>query len=753
MKLINKLVILAASTAMIGGAITFAASFNNDAKAASAEEATVELDFTKISSRADSDNGYTAGGVKCSTWNLYTANAGTASGTMKLPATVKNLKTNTMFNDADVYIQMYSANQRFVLSFPGESTWGAANDFVLIHIKKGTSFGGNTVLAEDMLIYGRLHSHTSGAISLDLWACDYANSYALVSNELVKRNSYDRIDTEVTKFVSITSNDAEGYFKFNTSINDANLLTTYWNFNGGNTKTINTNALSHIKVKYSYSDEYLPIAYYLRPDGSTYINEGSTYRLALATPYEANSKFRYIKFEQGLELLSYEYCSAATAADPFKVYVNTQTVEFAQNEDVKNNTNYAKTDPSNPTQCDYTEAKYAIPGDWNDASLHQTTRNGKQCTEFIVSNSTNGKFKESGTANLNEALGAGALVTLNGVPFGDLNTAYMGYNHGDKYIFFYVPNEYLNTTYNGGLATIEVKPGTRFEGHYLNGFTLVYNPQTKISQIVGAYNQTHKAASVSYAADEEGEIGDNGAGRFVRIRASLNYDDADVIEALGAKATYHRYFLKNLDTGEVTYQVQDNGIKNKTNRFIIDNVFTKGQKSNVGRYAVIIPAGTPLINGSYNAYYKNSVIFYLTVGVNTYKTSETMMGERAQYALTVKEFVNDYLHMNWGNASTNEGKCLGADGYYALAKRYLVETLGAEFIAEFQNNEEFAAAKARYESWATLNGDTTPYVKNAQFSSNRAVVNNSTNDTIIIAVTALSMLGILGFYVFKRKRA
>lgn len=752
MKLINKLVILAASTAMVGGAITFAASFNNDAKVASAEEAPVELDFTKISSRAASDNGYTAGGVKCSTWNLYTTNTGSASGTMKLPATVKNLTTNTMFNDADVYIQMYGANQRFVLSFPGETTWGTANDFVLIHIKKGTSFGGNTVLAEDMLLYGRLHIHSSGAISLDLWACDYVNSYALVNNELVKRNSYNRIDTEVTKFVSITSNDAEGYIKFNTSVNDANLLTTHWNFNNGNTKTINTNALSHIKVKYSYSDEYLPIAYYLRPDGSTYINEGSTYRLALATPYEANSKFRYIKFEQGLELSSYEYCSAATAADPFKVYVNTQTVEFAQNEDVKNNNIYAKTDPSDPTQCDYTEAKYAIPGDWNDASLHQTTRNGKACTEFIVGN-TNGKFKESGTSNVNEALGAGDLVTLNGIPFGDLNTAYMGYNHGDKYIFFYVSNEYLNTTYNGGLATIEVRPGTRFQGHYIAGFTLVYNPSTGISQVVGAYNQSHKAALVENGQDNEASIGDNGVGQFVRLTAYLDYKEQEVIDALGAKSVYHKYFLKNLDTGEVTYQVEANGIKHKNNRFIIDNVFTKGQKSNVGRYAVIIPAGTPLVSGDYKAYYKNTVIIYLTVGVNTYKASSTMMGERAQYALTVKEFVNDYLHMNWGNASTNEGKCLGADGYYALAKRYLVETLGAEFITEFQNNEEFAAAKARYESWATLNGDTTPYVKNAQFSSNRAVVNNSTNDTIIIAVTALSMLGILGFYVFKKKRA
>lgn len=134
--------------------------------------------------------------------------------------------------------------------------------------------------------------------------------------------------------------------------------------------------------------------------------------------------------------------------------------------------------------------------------------------------------------------------------------------------------------------------------------------------------------------------------------------------------------------------------------------------------------------------YIGSITF--TVGTNLVTTTSV-----------VQDWVDSYLYMT--SYISNLGYCSDSThSYYAVAKSALI-ALGSTYISEFQNNSTFDSAQARYEAWASANGDSTPYAASSSSSTilNEFVTNNSLY-LVMLAITCFT-IGV-GAYFFAKKK-
>lgn len=115
----------------------------------------------------------------------------------------------------------------------------------------------------------------------------------------------------------------------------------------------------------------------------------------------------------------------------------------------------------------------------------------------------------------------------------------------------------------------------------------------------------------------------------------------------------------------------------------------------------------------------------------------------------VQEFVDTYMHLDDYNA--NEGKCLGADGYYVKARTALI-ALGEDCIKLFQEDAQFDAAQTRYEAWARFNGDDSPYAGTFTASAAARIGNESKTDYWIVGGISLAAIGLAAGLFFLRKK-
>ena len=124
-------------------------------------------------------------------------------------------------------------------------------------------------------------------------------------------------------------------------------------------------------------------------------------------------------------------------------------------------------------------------------------------------------------------------------------------------------------------------------------------------------------------------------------------------------------------------------------------------------------------------------------------------------AEVVAKFVEDYMHMDDYDSSLSgvgTNACLGADGYYVKARTALL-SLTAEQIELFQTDEQFASAKARYEAWAKINGDASPY-EGTFVPSAAARVNNDDNAEywIVAGISVAAIAGAAALFFLRTKK-
>lgn len=120
----------------------------------------------------------------------------------------------------------------------------------------------------------------------------------------------------------------------------------------------------------------------------------------------------------------------------------------------------------------------------------------------------------------------------------------------------------------------------------------------------------------------------------------------------------------------------------------------------------------------------------------------------------VQDFVRDYMHMNDYDPSLDNsqgtGACNGASGYYMTAKGALTGLTETQ-ISLFQNDSEFANAKARYLAWAVAYGDTTPFATTVGAARMLNGIDNSAA-LIIVVITAFVGVTFIGGYFLLRKK-
>ena len=118
-------------------------------------------------------------------------------------------------------------------------------------------------------------------------------------------------------------------------------------------------------------------------------------------------------------------------------------------------------------------------------------------------------------------------------------------------------------------------------------------------------------------------------------------------------------------------------------------------------------------------------------------------------AEVVAKFVKDYMHLD--DYNTNEGKCLGTDGYYVKARTALL-ALTPEQIELFKTDVQFAAAKERYEAWAKFNGDDSPYAGTFTASAAARINNETKAEYWIVGGISLAVIGLAAAMFFLRKK-
>lgn len=130
----------------------------------------------------------------------------------------------------------------------------------------------------------------------------------------------------------------------------------------------------------------------------------------------------------------------------------------------------------------------------------------------------------------------------------------------------------------------------------------------------------------------------------------------------------------------------------------------------------------------------------------------------AEDAEIVAEFAQNKMHMSDYNESL--GYCNDNDHHYYLTAKVAYNQLTYTQKIAFRNNDTFAAARLRYEAWATFNNDADPYdgndsVINTINAGRVHLLNSNSNDTIIIVVLATMLTSVVAvgalFLLRKRK--
>ena len=128
----------------------------------------------------------------------------------------------------------------------------------------------------------------------------------------------------------------------------------------------------------------------------------------------------------------------------------------------------------------------------------------------------------------------------------------------------------------------------------------------------------------------------------------------------------------------------------------------------------------------------------------------------------VQDFVDLYMHMS--DYTDNKGWCSdGEHAYYLTAKAGYNELIYGNATREnlFQNDSDFAAAKARYEAWAGFNNDADPYdgyntvhtpLQSAKILPSIIDGNTGTTVSIIVIISMVSLTAIGGYFFLKKRK-
>ena len=124
-------------------------------------------------------------------------------------------------------------------------------------------------------------------------------------------------------------------------------------------------------------------------------------------------------------------------------------------------------------------------------------------------------------------------------------------------------------------------------------------------------------------------------------------------------------------------------------------------------------------------------------------------------------FVSGYMHTDIPYDAdpdlpiNNTGNCESQD-WYVDAKAVLVG-MGSDYISEFQTNDKYADALARYNAWATHCKDSTPFAGNGIVLAQEALLISALSDSngatlIIVVASIVSLTAIGGYFLFKKKK-
>ncbi len=141
--------------------------------------------------------------------------------------------------------------------------------------------------------------------------------------------------------------------------------------------------------------------------------------------------------------------------------------------------------------------------------------------------------------------------------------------------------------------------------------------------------------------------------------------------------------------------------------------------------------------GSTGAVYLNSITFEFVGGVET-------VDSLADYILGLVPDRNE-----------ETGMCLEQTGNYKIAKaRYVAAPEGVRSAFETSEDETVVLARTRYLAWAAAFGDSTPFALQTTQSSFVLFSNPSNNNNmtlIIIVAVAITLLGVSGTIILKKK--
>ena len=129
----------------------------------------------------------------------------------------------------------------------------------------------------------------------------------------------------------------------------------------------------------------------------------------------------------------------------------------------------------------------------------------------------------------------------------------------------------------------------------------------------------------------------------------------------------------------------------------------------------------------------------------------------AEDAAIVEDFAQTKLHMS--DYNENLGYCNDNEHHYYLTAKEAFNQLTDTQKVAFQNNSQFAAARARYEAWAAFNNDAAPYDGNdsvvSTINTGRiSLISDSSNNIFIIVTIAMMLTSVVavGALYFLRKR-
>lgn len=128
----------------------------------------------------------------------------------------------------------------------------------------------------------------------------------------------------------------------------------------------------------------------------------------------------------------------------------------------------------------------------------------------------------------------------------------------------------------------------------------------------------------------------------------------------------------------------------------------------------------------------------------------------AEDVSALETFLDTKLHMT--DYTTSLGYCNDNEHHYYLTAKQAYGQLSETQKVAFQNNPQFAAAKARYEAWATFNNDAAPYDGNNSVvtpinsASLSTIMQGSNAAIMVIAVMAILSISAIGVALVLKKK-